>query len=317
VTNTTLAESSPHQDLTVNSDIGSRLSLPLQTSPNFQSVLSGGFDFKSYKDSSAETNIFTVNTAEINYDFNPPTTNNTTSITHSPVPFTVEHMEYLPLMLHYDANWRDARGTAAFGLGISANVWFFSETSFASSSNNVAHTTYLHGAASLQQITGSRESSGYWVTVNPSFSRTFMLYTNWITSFRADGQWTSEPLISNEQFGIGGVNSVRGYHEGEVFGDTGWHVSLEQQTPPHVVGIVYGNTPLTVRGSAYMDYAKIYLLDPQGRPNDAALWGTGLGLAASIGSHWEARFLFSVPLISTSITPRDQPYFNFSLTAQF
>ena len=84
-----------------------------------------------------------------------------------------------------------------------------------------------------------------------------------------------------------------------------------------MVGIAYGNTPLTIRGSVYMDYAKVYLLDPQGRPNNIALWGTGFGLAASIGSHWETRFLFSLPLISTSTTPRDQPYFNFSLTAQF
>ena len=317
VTNSTLAESSTHQDLTVNSDIGARLSLPLPISPNFQSVLSGGLDYKSYKVSSTETNVFTVNTEEINYNPNPPTTNLVVSATHSPVPFTVEHMEYLPLMLHYDDNWRDALGTATFGLGLSANLWFSSETSFTSSSNNVVHTTYLHGAASLQQITGSHESSGHWVVLNPSFSRTFMFYTNWMTSFRMDGQWASEPLISNEQFGAGGVNSVRGYHEGEVFGDCGWHLSLEQQTPPHVVGIVYGHTPLTVRGSVYMDYAKTYLLDPQGRPNNIALWGTGFGLTASVGSHWDARFLFSLPLISTSTTQRNQPYFNFALTAQF
>jgi len=47
------------------------------------------------------------------------------------------------------------------------------------------------------------------------------------------------------------------------------------------------------------------------------LWGTGFGFAASVGSHWQARLLFSWPLVGTSITPRDQPYFNFNLTAQF
>jgi hemolysin activation/secretion protein len=124
-------------------------------------------------------------------------------------------------------------------------------------------------------------------------------------------------LISNEQFGIGGVNSVRGYHEGEEFGDTGWHLSLEQQTPPHLVGMVHGDIPLTLRGSVYMDYATAYLLDPQGVPPSTKLWGAGFGIAASVGSHWQANFLFSVPLISTTITPRDEPYFNFSMTAQF
>ncbi len=143
------------------------------------------------------------------------------------------------------------------------------------------------------------------------------MYTNWATTFRADGQWASEPLISVEQFGAGGVNSVRGYHEGEVFGDTGWHLSLEQQTPPLVVGNVYGGAPLAFRGSAYMDYARVYLLDPQGRQGSTPLWGTGFGFSASAGSHWQAQFLFSWPLLSAGTTPAYQPFFNFALTAQF
>jgi len=110
---------------------------------------------------------------------------------------------------------------------------------------------------------------------------------------------------------------VRGYHEGEVFGDDGWHVSLEQQTPPHTVGMVFGRTPLVVRGSLYMDYAYTYLLDPQGRAASTPLWGTGVGCVASVGSFWETRFLFSVPLLSTPTTQAYQPFFNFMLTAQF
>jgi hypothetical protein len=66
-----------------------------------------------------------------------------------------------------------------------------------------------------------------------------------------------------------------------------------------------------------MDYADTYLLDPQGRPNGVALWGTGFGFVTSLGSHWESRFLFSVPLLSTTTTEAYQPFFNFSLTAQF
>ena len=93
-----------------------------------------------------------------------------------------------------------------------------------------------------------------------------MFYTNWVATFRGDGQWASQPLISNEQFGIGGVNSVRGYHEGEEFGDTGWHFSSRTVHPAASVGTVYGNTPLILRGSVYMDIATVYLLDPLGRP---------------------------------------------------
>jgi hemolysin activation/secretion protein len=314
-----LDESIIHRDLTENNDIGFRLSIPLQTSTDFQSSLSAGLDYKTYKLASGETNVFFITSSEPDYLAHPPTTNIVHSTDYSPVPFTVKQLDYLPLSLRYDASWRDSFGTATFGLGLNANLWYSSLYSTTSTdTNGVAHTTYLHGVQSLTNITGSTQSSGHWIVLNPTFSRTFMFYTNWITLIRADGQWASEPLISNEQFGAGGVNSVRGYREGEVFGDTGWHVSLEQQTPPHVVGYVSGNVPLTIRGSVYTDYAKTYLLDPpQGQLGTVELWGTGLGCVASIGSHWEARFLFSVPLLRTSTTAPYQPLFNFALTGQF
>jgi hypothetical protein len=92
---------------------------------------------------------------------------------------------------------------------------------------------------------------------------------------------------------------------------------VEQQTPPYVIGAAYDNVPLTVRGSVYMDYARVLLIDPQGRPPAVSLWGTGIGATASVGSHWAATFLFSLPLSSAGTTRALQPYFNFSLTAQF
>jgi hemolysin activation/secretion protein len=234
------------------------------------------------------------------------------------VPITTSQLEYLPLALRYDANWHDSLGAATFGLGLSANLWYsglYSTT--AGTTNGGVKTISFSGLRAFQQISGSKESSGHWVVLNPSFSQNFQVFSNWMATFRADGQWASEPLISNEQFGAGGINSVRGYKEGEVFGDTGWHVSLEQQTPPVVVGMVYGKTPLTIRGSIYTDYARTYLLDPQGRPKTTPLWGAGFGGIASVGSHWEARFLFSLPLLRTGDTEVYDPFFNFALTAQF
>jgi len=327
-----LVENIVQQDLTVNNDLGFCLSAPLPATADFHSGLSGGLDFKTFELTSAKTNVFVLNGTEIDYVGN--FSNSVVSTFNSPVPFTVNHLEYLPLSLHYDGGWKDALGLASFGLGASGNAWFYGDTTISSSSvvdltrtnsSGVITTnsstrpkiTSYHGVQSLQQITGSKESSGHWVVLNPSFSHTFQFVTNWVTTVRADGQWASEPLISNEQFGAGGVNSVRGYHEGEVFGDTGWHISLEQQTPTYVVGTVYGHTPLTVSGTVYMDFARTYLLDPQGRAASTSLCGVGVGGVASIGSHWQARLLMSVPLLSTVNIPAFEPYFNFMLTGQF
>ena len=92
---------------------------------------------------------------------------------------------------------------------------------------------------------------------------------------------------------------------------------FEGQTISLVVGFAPGNVPLTIRGSVYMDYSEVYLQDPQGRPDSTGLWGTGIGFVASYGSHWEARFLFSEPLLKTATTSAYSPFFNFSLTGQF
>jgi hemolysin activation/secretion protein len=312
VTNSTLNLRSLHQDLTINDDLGFRLNLPVAVSAGFHAGLSGGLDFKNYNTTSSGTNIYTLNSEIIDTLGGTTQTNRNSSTDFAPVAGTVNQLEYLPLSVRYDSGWHDFMGTASFGLGLSGNLWYSSLTQQGSGTN----TTYLHGVKSLQSITDSKNSFGHWVVINPSFSYSLELSKNWPTMIRADGQWASEPLISTEQFGAGGVNSVRGYHEGEVFGDTGWHISLEQQTPPRVVGFVSG-APLTIRGSVYMDYADTYLLDPQGRPGSTALWGTGFGGVASIGSHWEARFLFSVPLLRSATTEPYQPFFNFALDAQF
>jgi len=303
------------EDLTVNSDLGFRLSTPLAATGDYHAGLSGGLDFKIYQVNSGKTNNYI--TSQTNYNavtglpIYPPVMSTNTSFG----PNTVKNIQYLPIMLRYDAGWQDCLGTAAAGLGLSANFWISGLTSSVSDTNHY----YYRNLGSLQQITGSAESSGRWVVLTPSFSQQLNWVTNWPTLFKADGQWASEPLISNEQFGVGGVNSVRGYHEGQVFGDTGWHVTLEQQTPSHLVGMVGNGVPLLLRGTVFMDYAEVYLLDPQaeGGPASTALWGTGFGGVASIGSHWEARFMFSLPLLKASTTPAYQPFFNFGLTAQF
>jgi hemolysin activation/secretion protein len=309
----TISQQDVQQDITINEAVGFRLTKPLPEMDNVRSTLSGGLDFKKYSENSYKTNSFI--TSEITFDqFGNPLP---PLITIVPSPTTtLSTLDYLPLQLEYDASLSDAFGPATLGLSLSANLWYSSSYLSYNGSPTNSPISY-DGTKGLQSITGSSQSSGYWVILRPSFSQGIAFYPNWTTSIRADGQWASEPVISSEQFGAGGVNSVRGYHEGEVFGDTGWHLSLEQQTPPHTVGMIRDNTPLTVRGSVYMDYARVYLLDPHGSQGSTPLWGTGFGFSAAAGSHWQAQFLFSWPLLSAGTTTAYQPFFNFALTAQF
>ena len=328
--NSTLDEIQTHQDITINNDAGFRLNFPVAANNNVHMSLSGGLDFKTYASSSVGTNIYRLSSQIVDTLTGTPETNYNVSTQSTPIPATYNEVYYLPLALRYDVSWHDFLGSGTAGLGLSANFWestLSQQTAYGTYirtnhvtgkvTTNSTSITGIHGGKAFQAVAGSRQSSGRWVVITPSFTHTFELVTNWVTTFRADGQWTSEPLISNEQFGAGGINSVRGYQEGEVFGDTGWHVTLEQQTPPHVVGMIRGHIPVVIRGSIYTDYADVYLLDPQGRKDDVALWGVGCGCVASFGSFWQTRMLFSVPMLSTTTTTAYHPYFNFALTAQF
>jgi hemolysin activation/secretion protein len=285
------------QDLTVNNDVGARMTVPFPQIGDIQSTLSGGLDYKSYDLRSAKTNnfLFSIITVDQNGNPNPPVT----SLVASPVPLTVKHIDYVPLALRWDGSRQDAHGITSLGLGYSLNLW------------------YTGGQSNLHRITGSRDSTGHWMIFNINASREQAFITNWPVALRLDAQLASEPLISNEQFGNGGVNGVRGYREGELFGDSGWRIMAEQKTPPLVVGLAYPNAPLTVRGSIFMDYGQNFFLDPGRRESPQALWGTGFGFAASIGPTWELRFLFGWPLIGTPTTRANEPRFDFALSAQF
>jgi len=289
------------QDLTINESVGFRLSEPLAEFEHIRSVLSAGFDLKHYDLASYKTNVFQFTEITLNQfgNPNPPIV----SSVASPVPTTVREVTYLPLSLRWDGSRRDTTGTTGFGLGYSAQF--------------LAALFSGGGEANFRNVTGSAQGDGYYHVVTATLFRDQQVFTNWWLSARMEGQWANEPLTSNEQFGEGGVASIRGYHEGEVFGDTGWRLNLEQKTPSQYVGMAYPDHPVAIRGSVYMDYGEAYLLDPQGRQGRTPLWGAGFGGLISIGSSWEARFLFSWPLLTAGTIEAFQPRFDFNLSAQF
>ena len=54
---------------------------------------------------------------------------------------------------------------------------------------------------------------------------------NWIVGLRASGQYSSNKLVGSQQFGLGGVDSIRGFNDRVIAGDKGVMGSLEIMTP--------------------------------------------------------------------------------------
>ena len=83
-------------------------------------------------------------------------------------------------------------------------------------------------------------------------------------------QYSDEPLIPGEQFGIGGFGSVRGYEARELSGDYGVQGSLEAWSPPLL---------FDARLVAFADAGEVYNHSPyQGTDDRQGIFGVGMGL---------------------------------------
>ncbi len=101
----------------------------------------------------------------------------------------------------------------------------------------------------------------------------------WEGLLRVDFQDGTQPLVSSEQFVAGGIDSVRGYLEGEAAGDFGWRLRAEIKTPS-----VLDNDRTSLRGVAFVENASLGLNDPlPGQTAEFKLASVGLGLRLKVG----------------------------------
>lgn len=106
---------------------------------------------------------------------------------------------------------------------------------------------------------------------------------------KVDGQFTDSPLISNEQFALGGAESIRGYRESEIAGDRAFRGSAELRYYP--VGQPGAEQPLTMYALGFFEAGRVWLVQPQGpqqaRSSIAAL-GFGLRVQGWRGFRFSA-----------------------------
>lgn len=124
------------------------------------------------------------------------------------------------------------------------------------------------------------KSKNNFMYTNLGFSHLRRLWLD--TEFRLHlrGQLADSPLISNEQFGIGGVDSVRGYLESEVFVDDGAYGQLELYSPE--IGKRIWNE-LSTRLLVFTDAGGGRVQDPLPEQNDEFfIWSAGAGIRLAL-----------------------------------
>jgi hemolysin activation/secretion protein/AraC-like DNA-binding protein len=303
------------ENFTLNEGAGGRLSLPLPQIFKLSSTLSAGFDFKRYEALSCNSNNFIISITYTN-----PASGRTTSVStvKSPQPNRYNTLNYLPFNIGWNGSIPDALGTTFFNAQANFNVLpIYSEESKSVNMTNIASIT-TNGVTqtrtnittksknfsghSLSGIAYTTNASPCYVTLQLGADRVQTIYKDWSVKLHADGQWADGALISNEQYAMGGTAGVRGYEEGQAYGDAGWRFSIEPQTPLLNIGMAGDEgheAPCWFRASVFLDYGRIYLLGqpPPGSASHESFCGVGWAVTANIGSHLDGRVTVAWPLI--------------------
>ena len=287
------------ENTTLNNAVGSQFSYPLTELDKVKINLGAGIDFKQYRMAAHSTNYL---------QYTAFFTNNLGELVGIPTTFaeatnnSLSRLEYLPISLGSDLTVTDPYGVNFLHASADFNVLpvLSSDEAFLAAASK-ARATYL--------------------AIRMNYSREQKLYKSWSAVMRASGQFSDNSLISNEQFGLGGNGTIRGYHEGEQYGDSGWCASIEPRTPLikfASVGTDDKMTPWQVRFSTFLDYGELFVTSPASSgPSRYHLAGTGTAATLNFGQHFGGQVTMGVPLLNTPGTQAGSIRVGFSLSAQF
>lgn len=167
-------------------------------------------------------------------------------------------IRYLPFTLGWDGNWLEEGRTTRLGLNFNFHV---------------------RGLVADEVDFANKRYKG---RPNYAFLRGNFLHTEtgsqgWGITGRAGLQIAAQPLIANEQFAIGGVDTVRGYLESSAMGDNGATLGLEAFTPNFAKHL--GDALDDVHMLAFVDGGRVRVRSPlPDQESQFSLAGAGLGL---------------------------------------
>lgn len=148
---------------------------------------------------------------------------------------------------------------------------------------------------------------------------------SWVRSFPRDvqtrvrftAQYTPDMLLPGEQFGLGGMDSVRGFFEREFTGDKGFSGTFEVYSPDLAaeIGAPQG---VRVRLLAFYDYGRAWINNPQVFEQQVTgIAAAGPGVRVAYRSNLSLRFDYGFIIENGTPSNRDHGRANFSLVWVF
>lgn len=119
-----------------------------------------------------------------------------------------------PIGVRYSGEWVYPNANVGFSLGAFTN---------------------LHGGSDNDDDAYNRSRTGAdssWTAIRYGANADYSFSNKWLLRARMNGQYARDPLISGEQLGFGGADSLRGYEERVVAADRGVQATVEAWAPP-------------------------------------------------------------------------------------
>lgn len=151
---------------------------------------------------------------------------------------------------------------------------------------------------------GAPNTKPFWKFENYAY-RVFVLPRNHLLILHSNAQLTPDALPSSQQFQIGGVNSVRGYTEGLLFGDRGINLGAEYRFPFPVIKKLQSRVQLSLfydYGRVWMDHSNpLFVKGISTLPQRTTLQSVGFGVNARL-----TRFLDGFINVGFGLSARSQ-----------
>lgn len=173
---------------------------------------------------------------------------------------------------------------------------------------------YGDGDASKQAIDAVRAGAkARFQIVRAGISYSRALPDDNILRLALDGQYTQDALIPGEQFGMGGVNSVRGFYERTTAHDIGHRVTLEMYGPEigHQIAPDW-----KARVLGFIDAARGKDQAPV-RLAESGLMSIGVGTRATKGKQWSMRADFALVVDGTASREKGEVRTHFAIAYTF
>ena len=205
---------------------------------------------------------------------------------------------YVPLSFSYSASLPDSTGFTQFSAGA-----------------NMA----LRG-----MVTDRKEfeikrykARGNYLYLTAGVERTQKLPAGMGLFLKFDGQISDQPLISNEQYSAGGIESVRGYKESEELGDNAIHGTIELLAPD-LAGIFHLPKKFSFTPYLFYDTADLRIKDPlPGEDRSITIDGTGVGVRGYVTRYIEYGLDWATALADTDRTEKGDSRICFKVKCEF